>query len=106
MHARQTILAIVVLAVGATQAWDSRVLDAGLFVIALAAIAVFAPPSALFVSRDARVHAAAVAVATVMLLVAKLVSPIALPALGVVILPAVMAMFFVRRLNAPRPREA
>ena len=84
MHIPRSIIGILVLGLGATQAWDSNVLSAPWWIIAMVAIAVIVPAAALILTDDPASLLAAVIIMSLLLLAAKLVSPVKLPALLVI----------------------
>ena len=100
---------IPVLAVGlaCVQAWDSRVLQSTLLVQALVALAIALPAGALILPGRPALAWIAVGLSVVALIVGKLVSPIPLPALGVVELPLVLGLasqqMFGARLDRREP---
>jgi hypothetical protein len=93
----------IALPMGLLQAWDSRVLDAGPLVMALVAAAIACPVLALVFTSHTGVYAAAEAVAIVLLLAAKVVTPVPLPALGVVAVITALGLFLGARAESSTP---
>lgn len=85
------------------QAWDSRVLDAGPLVMVLVGAAIAVPVLALVLTSHPGVYAAAEAVAIVLLLAAKVVTPVPLPALGFVALVLAGGLFIATRGESATP---
>jgi hypothetical protein len=85
------------------QAWDSRVLDAGPLVMALVGIAIAVPMLALVLTSHSGVYAAAEGVAIMLLLAAKVATPVPLPALGVVALVLAGGLFIGTRPESTTP---
>ena len=95
---RSTVLragfAIVTFVIGNLQAWDSDVPKAGPLIVLLTSLAIALPPVALLIPLS-RLHFLGVfALSFVLLVVARLVSPISLPGLFLVLIPAVMGLIF------------
>jgi len=88
-------LAIIMFVMGNLQAWDSDVPAAGLFTVFLVSLAIAFPPVALLVPLQQRHFLGAFALSFILLLLARLLSPIPLPGLFIVLVPAVMGLFFV-----------
>lgn len=90
---RWVIIAISVV-MGALQAWDSGVLRAGTGIQLLVGAAIALPVVALLATNSSGVHALAVTGAFVLLTIARLISPVALPTLHLVaFIPAVLIFF-------------
>jgi hypothetical protein len=70
--------AILIFVIGNLQAWDSDVPKAGLLIILLASLASALPPVALLIPLSQMHFLGAVALSFVLLLVARLISPISL----------------------------
>jgi hypothetical protein len=93
----------IALPMGLLQAWDSRVLDAGPLVMVLVAAAIALPSLALVLTSHTGVYAAAEAGAIALLLVAKVVTPVPLPALGVVAVMTALGLFVAARAESATP---
>ena len=74
MHRQRWIVLIAVPVLGFVMAWDSGVLSAPAYVIALVALAVALPAAAGLLSGNLRIHAAVAVVSMLLLLVARLLS--------------------------------
>ena len=92
--ATQAILAITIFVLGSLQAWDSDVPSAGLLVVALVSLAIALPPVALLVRLEQRYFLGAFILSFILLILARLISPIPLPGLFIVLVPAVMGLIF------------
>lgn len=87
-------LAIIMFVMGNLQAWDSDVADAGLLIVFLVSLAIALPPVALLIPLKQTNFLAAFALAFILLILARLISPIPLPGLFIVLVPAVMGLIF------------
>ncbi|HSK87839.1 MAG TPA: hypothetical protein VK880_05755 [Anaerolineales bacterium] len=87
-------LAIIIFVLGNLQAWDSDVPVAGLLVVSLVSLATALPPVALLVPLQQSHFLGSVALSFILLLLARLISPISLPGLFIVLVPAVMGIIF------------
>ena len=92
--ATRTILAIGIFVLSSLQAWDSDVPSAGLLTVFLVSLAIALPPVALLVPLEQRYFIVAFALSFILLILARLISPIPLPGLFIVLVPAVMALIF------------
>ena len=88
------VLAIIMFVMGNLQAWDSVVADAGLLIVFLVSLAIALPPVALLIPVSQTYFLAAFALAFILLILARLISPIPLPELFIVLVPAVMGLIF------------
>jgi hypothetical protein len=93
MNFRNPFWAVVVLAVGSLQAWDSGALGAGSMALALIALAIAAPSVALFASASPGVLAASVVTMLGLLTWARLVAPVPLNGLHIMLVPAAFLAF-------------
>ena len=93
----------VALPMALVQAWDSNGLDAGPLVMALVAAAIALPSLALVVTSHPGVYAAAEGIAIALLLAAKIVTPVALPALGFVALVLAGGLYIGTRPESSTP---
>ena len=95
---RSTILrasfAILIFVMGSLQAWDSDVPAAGLLIVFLVSLAIALPPVALLVPLERTHFLGAFALSFILLILARLISPIPLPGLFIVLVPAVMGLIF------------
>lgn len=94
MNSRRWIVAATILVVGLLQAWDSKVLDAPVWVGAVVLIAVLIPAIVGFVTARKEHFAYAVVVSFVLLFAVRIASPTPLPGLGLVAFVAAMALAF------------
>jgi hypothetical protein len=84
---------LIVLVVGALQAWDSGALAAGPVALVLIALAIGAPSAALLLSASSGVQAASVLAMLVLLTGARLVAPLPLNGLHIMLVPAAFLVF-------------
>ena len=87
------LMAGVMLGVGLLQAWDSHAFAAGGLVAVLAGAAVALPALAAIVWRSRRAFAAAVLGTGMLVILARLVSPVPLRDLGLLVLIAALTLF-------------
>jgi len=89
------ILAIAIFVMGSLQAWDSDVPKAGLLIVLLVSLAITLPPVALLVPLKREHFLGAFALSFVLLILARLISPIPLPGLFLILVPVVtMGLIF------------
>ena len=94
MTATRAILAITIFVLGSLQVWDSDVPAAGLLIVFLVSLAIALPAVALLIPVEQRYFLGAFALSFILLILARLISPIALPGLFIVLVPAVMGLIF------------
>ncbi|HMD79678.1 MAG TPA: hypothetical protein VKE92_00130 [Anaerolineales bacterium] len=87
-------LALIIFVMGSLQAWDSDVSSAGLLIVFLVSLAIALPAVALLVPLKQMHFLGAFAISFVLLIVARLISPVPLPGLFIVLVPAVMGLIF------------
>lgn len=104
MKVPKSLIAILLLGLGATQAWDSNVLNAPTWIIAIVAIAILLPALALVLTEDPRLLLAVLIAMSLLLLAAKLLSPIEMPALLVVALLAGVLVIIANQQGPDLPR--
>lgn len=92
MTTRRWLLAAATLALGALQAWDSGILSSTPGPQALTLVAVLGLASAALLARSRGVYLAALLVAAVLLIVARVISPTPLPELLLVVVFGVPAL--------------
>ena len=92
--ALQAVLAFLIFVLGNLQAWDSNVHEAGLPVMLLVSLAIPLPPLALLLPVEQKYMIGALALSFVLLVLARLISPIPLPELFIILVPAVMGLIF------------
>jgi len=90
----RAILAIIIFVMGNLQAWDSEVPAAGLLIVFLVSLAIALPPVALLIHLKTPAFLGALAVALGLLIIARLASPIPLPGLFLVLVPAGTGLIF------------
>jgi hypothetical protein len=86
--------AILIFVIGNLQAWDSDVPKAGLLVVLLASLAIALPPVALLIPLRQTHFLGTFALSFLLLFIARMISPISLPGLFLVLIPAVMGLIF------------
>ena len=92
--ATRALLALVIIVLGNLQAWDSDVPSAGLWIVLLVSLATALPAVALLVPLRQSWFLAVFALSFLLLLIARVASPITLPGLFLVLIPAVMALIY------------
>jgi len=92
-------LALVIFVIGSLQAWDSDVPAAGLLIVCLVSLAIALPPVALLIPMQPPLLLGVFVLAFLLLLVARLISPIPLPGLFLMLVPAVMGLIFASRMR-------
>ena len=97
--ALRAILAILIFVLGNLQAWDSNVADAGLLVVLLVSFAIPLPAVALLVPIKQPFLVGALVVSLILLLAARLLSPVPLPGLFIILVPAAMGLIFAGLIN-------
>ena len=90
----RTGFAIIIFLIGNLQAWDSDVPKAGPLIVLLTSLAIALPPVALLVPLSQLHFLGAFALSFSLLVMARLISPISLPSLFLVLIPAVMGLIF------------
>jgi hypothetical protein len=100
---RNTVLrasfAIVIFVIGNLQAWDSGVPQAGPLIVLLVSLAIALPPVALLVPLSRPHFIGAFGLSFILITVARLISPISLPGLHLVLIPAVLGLIFTGVFN-------
>jgi len=85
-------LAIIIFVLGNLQAWDSDVPLAGLLIVFLVSLAVALPPVVLLLPLKQVYYLGSFVASLILLILARLISPIPLPGLFIVLVPAVMGL--------------
>ena len=88
-------LAFLIFVLGSLQAWDSDVPEAGLLIVLLVSLAIPLTPIALLMPVKQQCIVGALAVSLILLVLARLISPIPLPGLFIILVPAAMGLIFV-----------
>jgi hypothetical protein len=83
MMSRRTAAVVILVVMGTLQLWDSDVFDAGAAVIAIAVFALLLPIGALLFTERMDLRIGSVVACAALLMSAKVVTPLPLPALGV-----------------------
>lgn len=94
MAATRAGFALIIFVLGSLQAWDSDVPSAGLAIVFLVSLAIALPAVALLVPLKQMHFLGAFGISLVLLIAARLISPIPLPGVFIVLLPAVMGLIF------------
>jgi hypothetical protein len=92
--ALRAALAILAFVLGSLQAWDSGVPQAGLLIVLLVSLATALPPVALLLPIQQPFLVGAFVLSLMLLLLARLISPIPLPGLFLILIPAAMGLIF------------
>ena len=92
--ATRAILAATIFVLGSLQAWDSDVPSAGLLIVTLVSVAIALPPVVVLVPLEPHYFLGAFVLSFLLLILARLISPIPLPELFLVLVPAVMGLIF------------
>jgi len=92
--ATQATLAVIIFVMGNLQALDSDVPQAGLWIVFLVSLAIALPPVALLVPLEQTYFLGAFVLSFILVITARLISPIPLPGLFIVLVPAWMALIF------------
>ena len=85
-------LAVILFVLGSLQAWDSDVPKTGLLIVFLVSLAIALPPVALLVPLEQTYFVGAFVLSFILVITARLISPIPLPGLFIVLIPAWMAL--------------
>jgi hypothetical protein len=92
-------LAYLIFVLGSLQAWDSNAPDAGLLILLLVSLAIPLTPIALLIPIQQQYVVGALVLSLILLTVARLLSPIPLPGLFIILVPAVMGLIFAGLIN-------
>jgi hypothetical protein len=87
--------ALVCLILGSLQAWDSDVPDGGLLIVLLVSTAIALPPVTLLTPLKPSYFIGSLIVSFLLLLVARLISPMPLPELFLVLLPSGVGLLYI-----------
>lgn len=90
----RAVFAFLIFVLGNLQAWDSNVYEAGLLIVLLVSLAIPLSPIAVLLEIEQKYRIAALVSSFILLVVARLLSPIPLPELYIILLPAVMGLIF------------
>ena len=91
--------AFLIFVLGSLQAWDSNVPEAGLLIVLMVSLAVPLTPIALLIPATQQYMIGALALSFILLILARLISPIPLPGLFIILVPAVMGLIFAGIIN-------
>jgi hypothetical protein len=86
--------AILAFVLGSLQAWDSDVHAAGLLIVLLVSLAMALPPVALLLPIKQQYFVGTLVLSLFVLVLARLISPIPLPELFLILLPAALGLIF------------
>ena len=92
--AMRAALAFLIFVLGSLQAWDSNVPEAGLLIVLLVSLAIPLTPIALLIPTQQPYTVGALALSFILLILARLISPIPLPGLFIILVPAAMGLIF------------
>jgi hypothetical protein len=92
-------LAFLIFVLGSLQAWDSNVPEAGLLIVLLVSLAIPLTPIALLIPMRQPYMVGALVLAFILLILARLISPIPLPGLFIILVPAAMGLIFAGLVN-------
>jgi hypothetical protein len=87
-------MAFLIFVLGNLQAWDSNVYEAGLLIVLLVSLAIPLPPIALLLDVEQKYMIGALVCSFILLVLARVISPIPLPELYIILLPAAMGLVF------------
>ena len=90
----RTLMAFLIFVLGNLQAWDSNVHEAGLLIVLLVSLAIPLPPIALLVPVEQKYIVGALVLSFILLALARLMSPIPLPGLFIILVPAATGLIF------------
>lgn len=91
MSIRNRWWAVLIVVLGALQAWDSGVLRVPVVIQALVALAIATPPVVLLLTNEYGVQALSVAACFILLTIARVISPDPLPTLHIIaFIPAIL----------------
>lgn len=90
----RAVMTMLIFVLGSLQAWDSDVPTAGLLIVLLVSFAIALPPVALLVPVKQQFMLGTFAFSLILLALARLLSPIPLPGLFLVLVPAAMGLIF------------
>jgi hypothetical protein len=97
--------ALLIFVMGNLQAWDSHVPEAGLLIVFLVSLAVALPAVALLIPIERPFFLGSFLFSLILLLVARIISPIPLPGLFIVLVPAVMGLIFTGIYLGSNPKD-
>ena len=99
-------LAFLIFVLGSLQAWDSDVHEAGLSIVLLVSLAIPLIPIALLIPVKQQYMVGALVLAVILLFLARVVSPIPLPGLFIILVPAAMGLIFTGLIQKETPNES
>jgi hypothetical protein len=103
--ALRAAFAFLIFVLGSLQAWDSDVHEAGILIVLLVSLAIPLAPIVLLLSTPPQYMVGALVLAFVLLLVARLFTPIPLPGLFIILVPAAMGLIFTGLIRQERRDE-
>ena len=99
-------LAFLIIVLGVLQAWDSDVFEAGLSIVLLVSLAIPLVPIVLLMPVRQPYMVGALVLALILLLLARLLSPIPLPGLYIILAPAAMGLIFAGLIQRETQNES
>ena len=90
----RAVMAFLIFVMGNLQAWDSDVHEAGLLIVLLVSLAIPLPSIALLIPFEQRYMVGTLVLSLTLLVFARLISPIPLPGLFIILVPAAMGLIF------------
>ena len=90
----RAVMAFLIFVMGNLQAWDSNVHEAGLLIVLLVSLVIPLPSIALLIPFEQRYVVGTLVLSLTLLVFARLISPIPLPGLFIILVPAAMGLIF------------
>ena len=90
----RAVIAFLIFVLGNLQAWDSNVHEADLLIVLLVSLAIPLAPIALLIPLEQKYMVGALVVSLILLVLARLLSPIPLPGLFLILVPSAMGLIF------------
>ena len=87
-------MALLMIVLGNLQAWDSDVHEAGLVFVFLVSLAIALPAVILLIPLQSSFFVGAILLSLVLLVLARILSPVELPGLFIILVPAAMGLTF------------
>ena len=90
----RSIISMLIIVLGILQAWDSYVFSAGIWIILLVSFAIALPAVTLMIPLQRIYFIWSIALALILLGIARLIAPIPLLGLFLILVPSVMGLIF------------
>ena len=87
-------IAFLIFVLGNLQAWDSNVHEADLLIVLLVSLAIPLAPIALLIPFEQKYMVGALVLSLILLVLARLLSPVPLPGLFIILVPAALGLIF------------